>query len=120
MLANTDKTKCILITTFQKATRLPRTNLNIILDSITLDKVDSEKLLGVIVDKYLIWKHHVDKTTKNISKNIAILPRIKRYICPTKHFITPTFNPTFTTVIQFGVSPHMFPGFSLYKRWLSE
>ncbi len=53
MVANTDKTKCMLITTFQKATRLPRTNLNIVLDNVTLDNVDSEKLLGVIVDKYL-------------------------------------------------------------------
>ncbi len=64
MVANTDMTKCMLITTFQKATRLPRTNLNIVLDNITLDNVDSEKLLGVIVDKYLTWKHHVDKTAK--------------------------------------------------------
>ncbi len=53
MVANTDKTKCMLITTFQKATRLPRTDLNIVLDNVTLDNVDSEKLLGVIVDKYL-------------------------------------------------------------------
>ncbi len=28
-------------------------NLNIVLDNVTLDNVDSEKLLGVIVDKYL-------------------------------------------------------------------
>ena len=53
MVSNTDKTKCMLITTFQKATRLPRTDLNILLDNVTLDNVDSEKLLGVIVDKYL-------------------------------------------------------------------
>ncbi len=43
----------MLFTTFQKATRLPRTDLNIVLDNATLDNVDSEKLLGVIVDKYL-------------------------------------------------------------------
>ncbi len=80
IVANTDKTKCMLITTFQKATRLPRTHLNIVLDNVTLDNVDSENLLRVIVDKYLTWKHHVDKTTKTISKNIAILRRIKRYL----------------------------------------
>ncbi len=51
MVANTGKTKCMLITTFQKATRLRRTDLNIVLDNATLDNVDSEKLLGVIVDK---------------------------------------------------------------------
>ncbi len=55
MVANTEKPKCMLITTFQKTTRLPKTDLqNIILDNVTLD---NEKLLGVIVDKYLTWKH---------------------------------------------------------------
>ncbi len=49
-------------------------------DNATLNNVDSEKLLGVIVDKYLTWKHHVDKTAKTISKNIALLRRIKRYL----------------------------------------
>ncbi len=53
MVANTDKTKCMLITKFQKATRHSRTDINIVLDNVTLDNVDSEKLLGVIVDKYL-------------------------------------------------------------------
>ncbi len=40
---NTYRTKWMQITTFQKATRLPRTNLNIVLDNITLDNNDSEK-----------------------------------------------------------------------------
>ncbi len=43
MVANTDKTKCMLISAFQKATRLPRTDLNIVLDNVTLDNVDIEK-----------------------------------------------------------------------------
>ncbi len=47
---------------------------------MSLDNVDSEKLLGVNVDKYLTWKHHVDKTAKIISKNIALLHSIKRYL----------------------------------------
>ncbi len=70
----------MLITTFQKATRLPRSDLNILLDNVTLDNVDSEKLLAVIVDKYLTWKHHVEMTATTISKNIALLRRIKRYL----------------------------------------
>ncbi len=82
MVASADKPKCmlILITTFQKATRLPRTDLNIVLDNVTLDNVDSEKLLGVIVDTYLTCKHHVDKIAKTINKNIILLHRIKGYL----------------------------------------
>ncbi len=70
----------MLITTFQTVTRFSRTDLSIVIDNVTLDNVDSEKLLGVIVDKYLTWKHHVDKTANTISKNIALLHRIKRYL----------------------------------------
>ncbi len=55
---------------------------NIVLDNVTLDNIDNEKLLRVIVDKYLTWKHHLDKTAKTISKNIALLRRIKRYLPP--------------------------------------
>ncbi len=80
MVANTDTTKCMLIAAFQKATTLQKTDLNIVLDNVTLDNIDSEKLLGVIVEKYLTWKHHVDKNAKNISKNIALLQRIKRFL----------------------------------------
>ncbi len=32
-------------------------DLNIVLDNVTLDNVDSEKLLGVIVDKYLTFTY---------------------------------------------------------------
>ncbi len=117
MVANTEKTKCMLITTFQKATKLPRTDLNIILDNVTLDNVDSEKLLGVIVDKYLTWKHYADKTAKTISKNIALLRRIKRYVphqtCLTfyKTHIQPHLDYCNT---MWGISTQV-PGFSLYK-----
>ncbi len=79
MIANAGKTKCMLITTFQTATSLCRTNPNIVLDNVTLDNVDSEKLLVLIVDKYMTWEHHVDKTTTTICKNIALLHKIKIY-----------------------------------------
>ncbi len=116
MAANTDKTKCMLITTFQKATRLPRTDLNIVLDNATLDNVDSEKLLGVIVDKYLTWKHLVDKTAKTISKNIALLRRIKRHIKPTLTFCKTHIQPhlDYCNTI-WGLSTHVPTIFTLQK-----
>ncbi len=121
-VTNTDKTKCMLITTFQKATRLPRTDLNIVLDNVTLDNVDSEKLLGVIIDKYLAWKYHVGKTAKTTtSKNIAQLHRIKKYLSHQTHL---TF---YKTHIQphldycntiWGLSTHVPRIFTLQKMAL--
>ena len=80
MVANIDKTKAMIITTYQKAAKLPRCTLNVLYDNVPLENVDNEKLLGVIVDKHLTWKHHVDKTCKSISKSIALLRRIKKYL----------------------------------------
>ncbi len=45
-----------------------------------LENVNSEKLLGVIFDKHLSWKHHFDKTAKTLSKNIDLLKRIHKYL----------------------------------------
>ncbi len=121
MVANTDNTICMLITTFQKATRLPRTDLNIVLDNVTLGNVDSKKLLGIIVDKYLTWKHHVDKNAKTISKNIVLFHRIKRYLrdqtCLTfyKNHIQPHLDYCNTI---WGLSAHVHRIFTLQKMVL--
>ncbi len=65
-----------------ESNKTSRTDLNIVIDNVILDNVDSEKILGVIVDKYLTWKH-VDKTAKNISKTLPYFIE-KRDICRTK------------------------------------
>ncbi len=59
----------MLINIFQEMARHQRTDLNRVLDNAILENVHSEKILRVIVDKYLTWKHHVDKTT-TISKTL--------------------------------------------------
>ncbi len=41
---------------------------------------DSEKLLGVRIDKHLTWKEHVNQTAKKISGSIALLRRISAYL----------------------------------------
>ncbi len=62
-----------------------------------LENVNSEKLLWVIIDKYLSWKHHIDKTAKTLSKNIALLKRIRKYL---PHQTRLTFYKTF-------IQPHI-------------
>ncbi len=75
-----------------------------------LENVNSEKLLGVIIDKHLSWKHHIDKTAKTLSKNIALLKRIRKYL---PHQTRLTFYKTFIQPhIDFcstiwGQSPHI-------------
>ncbi len=42
--------------------------------------MNSNNLLGVIIDKKLTWKFHIDKTAKSICRNIALLRRIRKYL----------------------------------------
>ena len=80
MAANGDKTKVMLVTTYQKEAKLPKKELTVYYDNKPLKSVDSEKLLGVKIDKHLTWKEHVNQTANKISRNIALLRRIKAYL----------------------------------------
>ena len=80
MVINREKTKSMLVTTHQKASTLPTDQLDIVYDNSTLQNVETEKLLGVVIDKHLSWKRQVDKVASTISKSIALLRRIKCYL----------------------------------------
>ncbi len=78
MSINCDKTKEMLITTYQKDAKLDSTHVSVICDNTELENVNSNKLLGVIIYKKLTWKFHTDKTAKSICRNIALLRRITK------------------------------------------
>ncbi len=76
MAANAEITKVMFVTTYQRETKLQTSEIKVNFNNTMLENVNSEKLLGVIIDKHLSWKHHIDKTAKTLSKNIALLKRI--------------------------------------------
>ncbi len=80
MVGNGDKTKAMLITTYQKESKLPKKEFTIFFNNTQLKNVNSEKLLDVRIDKHLTWKYHVNKTAKTISRNQARFRRIKKYL----------------------------------------
>ena len=71
MVINDTKTKTMLVTTYQKLTHLETKELDIYYDELKLENVNSEKLLGVIIDKRLSWREHVDKVANTMSSSIA-------------------------------------------------
>ena len=50
------------------------------INDITLENVESDKLLGVHIDTSLNFNKHVDTVCKSISSKLALLRRIKRYL----------------------------------------
>ncbi len=75
MADNQDKSKAMIITTYQKATRLETKELDVTYDGSKLQNVDSENLLGIKIDKHLSWKDQVDKVANKVSCDIALLRR---------------------------------------------
>lgn len=51
-------------------------NFDYTLDSINLEKVDSLKYLGVVIDNSLNWKHHVEVTAAKAMKRVRFIGRI--------------------------------------------
>jgi len=55
-------------------------NITIELDNTKLQRVNSTKFLGVIIDENLTWKNHIDGISKTIARNIGVLNKLKHSI----------------------------------------
>ncbi len=121
---NADKTKVMLVTTYQKEAKLSSSVINVNFNDTLLANVNPEKLLGVVIDKHLSWKDHINKTAKTISKSIAHLRLIQKYL-PNKtrtnfykSFIQPHIDYCNTI---WGQSPHVSHiAFTFSRRWHSD
>ena len=54
--------------------------IKVILNNVSLERVDSTKFLGVIIVENLTWKKHIDVISKMISRNIGMLTKMKHYV----------------------------------------
>jgi hypothetical protein len=80
MVLNSEKTKCMLITTVQKSRRLSRTELELNLDGVNIEPVFKEKLLGMEIDNFLTFNKLVSSLCSKVSLRILALRRIKRFL----------------------------------------
>ena len=55
-------------------------DLNIKLNNVTIDRVESVKYLGVYIDSGLKCAAHIDHLTFTISRNIGIISRVKYFL----------------------------------------
>ena len=53
----------ILVTNTGEHTTITQ-KINVILDEVSLERVNSTKFLGVIIDENLTWKHHIDAISR--------------------------------------------------------
>ena len=43
------------------------------MDNIAIERENATKLLGILIDENLSWKHHINEVSTKISKSIHIL-----------------------------------------------
>ena len=55
-------------------------NNRVMLTNSDIEQVDSQKLLGVTIDKHLSFDVHVEELCKKLSQRIAVLRKIRRFI----------------------------------------
>ncbi len=80
MAVNTDKTKAILITTYQRFHKLLMKQLQIYINDQELQNVRVEKLLGMNIDKNMSGKPHTDKVHRTIRMRLARFRWIKPFL----------------------------------------
>jgi len=73
---NCSKSKAMIFHMPQKRLIYP----DIMIDETLIEYVSSFSFLGIIVDKSLSWRSHIDHTTTKISKVVGILNRLKHFL----------------------------------------
>ena len=53
---------------------------NIKFGSATIEETNNIEFWGIIFDKHLIFKNHVDVTARIISKSVSILCKLSKYL----------------------------------------
>ena len=76
---NASKTNYMLLGTNHKLSRLDE-NASIILDNTHLKRVNDTKFLGVTIDENLNWTNHIETISKNISRGVGIINKLKHFV----------------------------------------
>ena len=80
MTIHPQKTKYMIITTWQKHKKIPLSNVPITINKEPIERVSHIKCLGVIVDNNLSWAYHIKEITSKMAKSTYQLARMKNFI----------------------------------------
>ena len=82
MTIHPQKTKYMIITTWQKHQRIPLSNVSITINKQPIERVSHIQflLLGVVVDNNFSWAYHIKEITSKMAKSTYQLARIKNFI----------------------------------------
>ena len=77
------------------------TNPNIILDDTPVEIVDNFNFLGIVIDKHLNFKSHVDKIAIKISRAIGIINKLKHFL--PENILLSLYNSLILPHLNYGI-----------------
>ena len=82
LMINSKKCEAMFVGSAQRLKKKQNTieNLNIYINDTKIRQVDSCKYLGVIIDKNLQWKLHIEHVQKKVVKHMYLLRRLRPYV----------------------------------------
>ena len=78
MVINPIKTKSMTIATRQKP-QLSPLPLDLVINGAKIDQLSEHRLLGITIDKKLLWDLHTNNVCKTVSRRVFLLSKL-RYI----------------------------------------
>ena len=90
MVTNAAETKCLLVTGKCLTNRIVDGSLNLHLGNSNAEQVESQKLLGLTIDRHLSFNIHVERLCKKQPQKKAVYRKIRRFL-PTEQGI-PYYN----------------------------
>ena len=80
MVTNAAKTKCLLVTGKRLTNKIVDSSLYLHLGNSNIEQEDSQKFLGLTIDRHLSFNIHVEELCKKLSQKIALLRKTRRFL----------------------------------------
>ena len=81
-------------------------SLDIQLANESIQKVDTQKLLGIVIDRSLNWDDQINTVCLNITRKITLFKQLSKYIDKNnmKLYYTSYILPILTIAVSYGVA----------------
>jgi len=70
----------MILGTKHKTAKVSNDAIQIKLDKVTLERVTNTKFLGITIDENFTWRSQISNISKNISKGVGILNKLKHFV----------------------------------------
>ena len=87
--------------------------MNIIMNDVTIERVQTFDFLGLKISETLEWSHHISRISNKISRVLGVMSRIKRYT--TSSILRMIYNSLVLPHLYYGILAWGFSNSRIFK-----